>query len=105
MLPRKTVERAKAYLHEAKERLQEHAPKLTITWCAALDTDAASTIIDIAEHGYLGAGGDRYAGGNVIAISTHGRGGLERWVMGSVTERILNTTKLPVLVVRPPKKA
>jgi len=30
--------------------------------------------------------------------------GLERWVMGSVTDRILNTTKLPLLVVRPPKQ-
>ncbi|HCI79711.1 MAG TPA: hypothetical protein DHW02_08475 [Ktedonobacter sp.] len=35
------------------------------------------------------------------SFSTHGRGGLERWVMGSVTERLLNTTSLPMLVVRP----
>ena len=32
---------------------------------------------------------------------THGRGGLERWMMGSVTEHVLNATKLPVLIVRP----
>jgi nucleotide-binding universal stress UspA family protein len=41
---------------------------------------------------------------DLIVISTHGRGGLERWVMGSVTERILNATKLPMLIVRPQHK-
>jgi nucleotide-binding universal stress UspA family protein len=98
------VGRAKAYLLTVQEHLQERAPKLTVTWSAALDSDAASEIINIAEHGYQRESGGRYDGGNVIAISTHGRGGLERWVIGSVTERILNTTKLPVLVVRPQKK-
>ena len=38
---------------------------------------------------------------DLIAISTHGRHGLERRVMGSVTERVLNSTKLPMLIVRP----
>ncbi len=41
---------------------------------------------------------------NLIALSTHGRKGLERWVMGSVADRLLNTTKLPMLIVRPLKK-
>ncbi len=99
------VECAKAYLLTVQERLQEVAPKLTVTWSAALDSDVASAIIDRAEHGYQGESGKHFTGGDVVAISTHGRGGLERWVMGSVTERILNTTKLPVLIVRPQKKA
>src|SRR6266516_1147147 len=39
---------------------------------------------------------------DVIALATHGRDGLQRWVMGSVTEQVLRDTKLPLLVVPPP---
>jgi hypothetical protein len=42
-------------------------------------------------------------GCDLIAISTHGRGGLQRLIMGSVTDRLLNTTTRPMLVVRPHK--
>src|SRR2546421_10599035 len=38
---------------------------------------------------------------NSWALATHGRDGLQRWVMGSVTERILRDSKLPLLVVPP----
>ena len=38
---------------------------------------------------------------DMIAIATHGRGGLQHWVMGSITERVLGATKLPILIVRP----
>ena len=38
---------------------------------------------------------------SMIAMATHGRGGLVRWAMGSVTERVLAATTLPLLVVRP----
>jgi len=34
-------------------------------------------------------------------MTTHGRTGLQRLFMGSVAEKILNSTKHPVLVVRP----
>ena len=37
----------------------------------------------------------------MIAMGTHGRGGLHRWVMGSITERVLSAARLPMLVVRP----
>ncbi len=39
---------------------------------------------------------------DVIAMATHGRGGVQRWAMGSITERVLSATKLPLLIVRPP---
>jgi len=42
-----------------------------------------------------------FGGCDIIAMATHGRGGLERWAMGSVTERVLGATQLPLLVVRP----
>ena len=37
----------------------------------------------------------------LIAMSTRGRAGIGRWVMGSVTDRVLHTTMTPLLVVHP----
>ena len=37
---------------------------------------------------------------DLIAMSTHGRSGLGRWAMGSITDRILHESKIPVLTVR-----
>ena len=40
-------------------------------------------------------------GYDLLAMSTHGRTGLNRWVYGSVTDRVLHTVDLPLLLVRP----
>ncbi|MBM4424222.1 MAG: universal stress protein [Chloroflexi bacterium] len=37
---------------------------------------------------------------DLIVMSTHGYSGLTRWVLGSVTERVLSAAPCPVLVVR-----
>ncbi|MDA0264815.1 MAG: universal stress protein [Chloroflexi bacterium] len=37
----------------------------------------------------------------LVAISTHGRMGIGRWVMGSVMDQVLRTSGKPMLVVRP----
>jgi nucleotide-binding universal stress UspA family protein len=37
---------------------------------------------------------------DAIAMATHGRTGLSRWVLGSVTEKVLRASPLPMLVVR-----
>jgi nucleotide-binding universal stress UspA family protein len=42
---------------------------------------------------------------DVIAMATHGRTGLRRWVYGSVTEKVLRTAHGSMLVVRPPAQA
>lgn len=36
-----------------------------------------------------------------VAMSTHGRSGMGRWVLGSVTDRVVSNCGAPVLVVRP----
>ncbi len=102
-LNEEAVERAKAYLMSVKEHLQEALTdrRLTISWSVALDSDAADAIIVTAEQREQQKGAEGSGGCDLIAMSTHGRGGLERWLIGSVTERVLNTTKLPLLVVRP----
>jgi nucleotide-binding universal stress UspA family protein len=38
---------------------------------------------------------------NLIAMCTHGRTGVGRWVLGSVTETVVRHSGDPVLVVRP----
>ncbi|MFN2425347.1 MAG: universal stress protein [Candidatus Binatia bacterium] len=45
------------------------------------------------------------AGANLIVMSTHGRKGVGRVILGSVTERVLREAPCPVLVVRPPAPA
>jgi len=43
---------------------------------------------------------------DLIAMSTHGRSGLSRWVFGSVTDKVLRSGgKIPVLTVKAAKEA
>lgn len=39
---------------------------------------------------------------DLIAMTTHGRGGLSRWVFGSVAEKVLRNCRIPMLVLRAP---
>ena len=39
---------------------------------------------------------------DVLVMGTHGRGGFERWVLGSITEKVLRQAPCPVLTVPPP---
>jgi nucleotide-binding universal stress UspA family protein len=38
---------------------------------------------------------------HLVVMGTHGRGGFERWVLGSVTEKVLRRATCPVLTVPP----
>ncbi len=38
--------------------------------------------------------------GALVVMCTHGRGGISRWVMGSVTDKVLHTVPNPMLIVR-----
>jgi nucleotide-binding universal stress UspA family protein len=49
---------------------------------------AADNIVEYAEKNEI----------DLIAVSTHGRSGLGRWVFGNVTDKILHTGNVPVLV-------
>lgn len=42
---------------------------------------------------------------DLIAMSTHGRSGFNRWAFGSVTDKVLRGGNKPVLMVRAPKEA
>jgi nucleotide-binding universal stress UspA family protein len=53
---------------------------------------AAEAIVEFAEK----------EGVDLIALSTHGRSGVSRWFFGSVAEKVLRATHLPLFLVRPP---
>jgi nucleotide-binding universal stress UspA family protein len=40
---------------------------------------------------------------DLIVIASHGRSGVSRWLMGSVAERIMRTSCVPVMMVRAPR--
>jgi nucleotide-binding universal stress UspA family protein len=42
------------------------------------------------------------SGVDLIALTTHGRGGIERLLLGSVADKVVRGTTLPVLLCRPP---
>ena len=52
--------------------------------------DIASTIVDLAIAEDV----------DLITMTTHGYSGITRWMLGSVTERVLRNAPCPVLVVR-----
>jgi nucleotide-binding universal stress UspA family protein len=39
---------------------------------------------------------------DLITIATHGRSGVSRWVWGSVADRVMRSSCVPVLMIRPP---
>ena len=38
---------------------------------------------------------------DVIAMSTHGRTGVQRWLMGSVADRVVHYSHIPVMLIHP----
>ena len=53
--------------------------------------DPAARIIEVA----------REEKADLIAMSTHGRSGIARWVLGSVADKILHESRIPMWLVRP----
>ncbi len=53
--------------------------------------NAADEILSLAQE----------AGVDLIAMSTHGRSGLGRWVFGSVADKVLRAAAKPILLLKP----
>lgn len=101
------MSKASTYLSNVAQRLGEGefaAFHLTVRSTVILSTDVASTILEIARDGDYVEGQGGTHGSGMIAMSTHGRNGLAYWIMGSIVERVLSSTALPMLVVRPAKE-
>ena len=62
---------------------------------------------EFVNEGDPGSGISKYAdehGIDLIVMSTHGRSGIQKFVYGSVAEKILHNAKVPILLVRSFKK-
>ena len=84
---------AEKYLDEKAQQLQ--AQGLSRIAKVATAGFAAEKIIDSA----------RERTDCLVAMCTHGRSGMNRWVMGSVTDRVVRHCGDPVLIVRAPSSA
>ena len=79
--------KAKTYLNKKVKPLKEMGID---TECVVIVGNPGVTIVDYAEK----------SGIDLIAIATHGRGGLTRMIFGSVAEYVLRNSKLPILLIR-----
>jgi nucleotide-binding universal stress UspA family protein len=65
------------------------------TYSAPMGTNVADTILGLAESPTIG----------MIALATHGRGGVKRLAVGSVADKVVRAAPRPTLVYRPPRRA
>lgn len=81
------------YLHQVAQKLRLLG--VTSVEERLLHGSAAGAIVDLA----------RETPDNLVMMTTHGRSGLGRWVLGSVADRIIRNSGDPVLVVRAEEEA
>jgi len=80
-------ERSKGYITEIEEGLKKEGFKTSTLLRIG---SVAETILGVAEELEV----------DVIAMSTHGRTGPARWLLGSIAERVVHNSKIPVLLIR-----
>jgi nucleotide-binding universal stress UspA family protein len=86
-LRRQEREAAQKYLHDMTRRFAEKGAKVN---GRVVEGPAAQMILDAS----------RDEGATMIAMTTHGRAGVARWVMGSVAEKVARASGVPLLLVR-----
>lgn len=77
------------YLQQQKGSLRQQ--NYRVHYQVAESEDIAAEIISAV----------RGADADTVIMCTHGRGGLSRWLFGSVATRVLQSSPVPVLVIRP----
>jgi nucleotide-binding universal stress UspA family protein len=97
------VEGANAYLKRVAELMQAEYPhgQTTVTWSVVAQRDVADVVIRLAETGVANTATHVLERFDLVAMATHGRTGLARWAVGSVTERVSSNIRLPLFIVRP----
>ena len=78
---------AASYLGAIAEDLRRAGRNVTTTVVDGLDPAAAISEASKAE------------GADLIVMCTHGRTGAERWLLGSVTDRVIRSSTVPVYVI------
>lgn len=85
---REVAARAKAYLERVAARPIKEGVKTRV---AILEGAADGAILGFAHNEEV----------DILVMSTHGRTGLSKALMGSVAEKVMLTTKRPVMLVKP----
>jgi nucleotide-binding universal stress UspA family protein len=80
---------AEAYINEKAKELQ--ADGLDVTPKLVVDASPAAGILHMVDE----------VGADLVAMATHGRGGVNRLMLGSVADKILRASHVPVLLLRP----
>jgi nucleotide-binding universal stress UspA family protein len=80
---------AEAYLSQVAARVQAHG--YTVQTQVVIADHPAAALVDVAEA----------SGADVIALTTHGRGALGRLLLGSVTDKVVRSAEIPILVYGP----
>lgn len=80
-------ERSKKYIDGIESQLKSAGFK---TSTALRVGSVADVILGVADE----------MGVDCIAMSTHGRTGPARWLLGSIAERVVHNSKVPVLLIR-----
>jgi nucleotide-binding universal stress UspA family protein len=78
------------YLEEVAKQVKEHVKKRARVKTVVLTGEPAEEIIGYAEKNKVG----------VIIMASHGRSGIMAWATGGVADKVLHTTKVPVLLIR-----
>jgi nucleotide-binding universal stress UspA family protein len=81
-------EEALDYMKTEVTKLQNEGAKVT---AITRDGTIPNTILEVAEETHA----------DVIAMSTHGRVGIQRWLMGSVADNVVHASHIPVMLVHP----
>lgn len=92
------------YLERVADRMVRTYPGLKVSWVALAERDVAAALARLAEQGVVDgvvAGEGAPGVSDMIVMTTHGRTGMKRLALGSITERVLEITQLPLLAVRP----
>jgi nucleotide-binding universal stress UspA family protein len=86
-IERYTKKGAEQYMSTVKQRLLSKGIDVHIV---VLEGKIADILADYANNN----------GFDLIVMATHGRSGLARWVVGSVADKILHCSTVPVLLIR-----
>jgi nucleotide-binding universal stress UspA family protein len=90
----KSKKQRKAYIDRLGNRLKAKGLNVKAVFQEIWQGHEAEEIIDLAEEG-------KYS---LVAMATHGRSGVGRWIFGSNADKVLNEGSTPLLLVRPIKR-
>ncbi len=80
-------QRSKKYINDIENQLKAAGFKTSTLLRVG---SVADVILEVADELHV----------DVIAMSTHGRTGPARWLLGSIAERVVRNSEVPVLMIR-----